>query len=289
VISVVVISKDERAIDGTLADLAAIDRPAAEEVEVVVVDASDGRLDDIRDAHPAVRWIPFARPEGVRVSIPHQRNAGVAAAGGDVIAFTDAGCRLGPDWLRRLVAPLRDEEHVTAGVALTGDGRGIYDRHIREGTGAAYLTECPTITMAFRRPAFDAVGGFDERFEYGSDIDFSWRLVDAGFRIRSVPEAVVRHDWGDLNRQVRRGYRYGRARARLYRKHVGRIADAVRDDPMVVVYPAFLLGLPLTLRFRLYPALLLVPAWRNRADGPVRVVLDHLAFGAGVLREVARR
>ena len=288
-ISVVIISKDERALDGTLADLAAVDRPAGEEVELVVVDASAGRLDDIRDAHPGVRWIPFARPPGVRVSIPHQRNAGVAAAQGDVIAFTDAGCRLDQDWLAHLTAPLRAVEHVTAGVALTDDGRGIYDRHIREGTGATYLPECPTITMAFRRSAFDAVGGFDERFEYGSDIDFSWRLVDAGLRIRSVPEAVVRHDWGDVHRQVRRGYRYGRARARLYRKHTRRLTGALRDDPMVLVYPAFLLGLPLTLRYRLYPALLLVPAWRNRADGPVRVVLDHLAFGAGVLREVARR
>jgi GT2 family glycosyltransferase len=289
VISVVVISKDERGLDGTLAGLATQRAALREDVEVVVVDASEGRLDDIRDLHPSAHWIPFERPAGVRVSIPHQRNAGVAAARGDVVAFTDAGCRPDPGWLSRLTAPLREDEHVTTGVALTADGSGIYDRHVREGAGAEYLPECPTISMAFRRSAFDAVGGFDEDFEYGSDIDFSWRLVDAGFRIRSVPDAVVRPDWGDLNRQVRRGYRYGRARARLYRKHVGRLVGALRHDPMVVVYPVFLLGLPLTLRFRLYPALLLVPAWRNRADGSVRVVLDHLAFGAGVLRELVRR
>jgi GT2 family glycosyltransferase len=284
VISVVVISKDERALDGTLGDLATQRAPDGDAVEVVVVDASDGRLDDVRDAHPGVRWIPFRRPPGVRVSIPHQRNAGVAAAGGGIVAFTDAGCRLEPGWLARLTAPLREDEHVTAGVALTEDGRGIYDRSIREGTGAAYLPECPTITMAFRRAAFDAVGGFDERFEYGSDIDFSWRLVQAGFRIRSVPEAVVRHDWGDMGRQVRRGYRYGRARARLYRTHPRRLAGALRTDPMVFAYPLFLLGLPLTWRVRLYPALLLIPAWRNRRDGAVRVVADHLAYGAGIIR-----
>lgn len=288
-ISVVVISKDERGLGGTLTDLAAQRGPGDEPFEVVVVDASEGRLDDIRDAHGRVRWIPFAGPPGVAVSIPHQRNAGVAAATGDVIAFTDSGCRMDEDWLALLTAPLRDGERATAGVALTEGGEGIYDRHIRAGSGAAYLPECPTITMAFRREAFEAVGGFDERFEYGSDIDFSWRLVDAGVRIRSVPSAVVRHDWGGLERQVRRGYRYGRARARLYRKHAGRLARALRDDPMVVVYPAFILGLPLTLRYRLYPALLLVPAWRNRRDGAARVVLDHLAFGAGVLREVVRR
>jgi hypothetical protein len=64
---------------------------------------------------------------------------------------------------------------------------------------------------------------------------------------------------------------------------------APRTDPMVLVYPLFLLGLPITLRHRSYLALLLLPAWRNRAEGPVRVVADHLAFGLGVLRELGPR
>lgn len=288
-ISIVVISKDERDLDATLAAVqdqaATLGRP----VETVVVDASEGRLDDIRDRHPGVRWIAFTRPQGVAVSIPHQRNAGVAAARGDVIVFTDAGCMPAEGWLAALVTPLGDGESVTAGVALTADGRGLYDRHVRERSTARHLPECPTINMAFTREAFDAVGGFDEDFQYGSDMDFSWRLVDAGHRIRAVPEAIVSHDWGDMERQVRRGYRYGRARTRLYRKHRHRLRTALRSDPMVLVYPVFLLGLPLTLRYRLYPALLLIPAWRNRADGPVRVLADHLAFGAGVLREALRR
>jgi hypothetical protein len=58
---------------------------------------------------------------------------------------------------------------------------------------------------------------------------------------------------------------------------------------MVLVYPAFLLGLPLTARFPLYPALLVVPAIRNRRQGALRVLSDHLAYGAGVLIQVARR
>jgi hypothetical protein len=58
---------------------------------------------------------------------------------------------------------------------------------------------------------------------------------------------------------------------------------------MVVVYPLFLLGLPLTLIFPLYPALLLIPAWRNRSLGPTRVLVDHLCFGAGILAELIWR
>jgi GT2 family glycosyltransferase len=287
-ISVVVISKDERALDETLREVTAQAAAHPDPVEVVVVDSSEGRLDDIRDRHPGVRGDPFERPRGVRVSIPHQRNAGVAAARGTTIAFTDAGCRPDPGWLAALTAPIGRGEEVTAG-AIFGWDESIYDRRMSEGLGRTYLPECPSGNMAFTREAFVRVGGFDESFDYGSDIDFSWRLSDAGMRIRLVPEAVVRHDWGDMERQLRRGYRYGRARTRLYRKHAHRLLHALRHDPMVLVYPAFLLGLPLTARFRAYPLLLLVPAWRNRRDGAARVVADHLAFGLGVLREVPRR
>lgn len=55
-----------------------------------------------------------------------------------------------------------------------------------------------------------------------------------------------------------------------------------------MIYPVFLLGLPLTVIFPFYPALLLIPAWRNRSLGAVRVVVDHLTFGAGVLAELVR-
>jgi hypothetical protein len=60
----------------------------------------------------------------------------------------------------------------------------------------------------------------------------------------------------------------------------------LRDDPIVAAYPLFLLGLPLTLRWRAYPLLLAVPLWRNRGKQPVRVVVDHLWFGVGVLSEL---
>ncbi len=291
-ISIVIISKDEPRLDDTLTDIAAQVRALREPCEIIVVDSSQGRLDLIRRRHgSAVRWLRFRRPPGVRVSIPHQRNAGVRAARGEIIVFTDAGCRPAPGWLKHLVTALYEDEQVTAGLALAASGSpGLYDRATDTARSSRYLTECPTINLAFRREAFDAVGGFDETFAYGSDIDFSWRLIDAGYRIRSVPEAVVlRHDWGTWRRQLRRSYAYGRARARLYRKHRSRMRGVLRTDPMVVVYPVFLLGLPLTVVFPLYPALLLIPAWRNRSLGAARVVADHLTFGAGVLAEVVSR
>jgi GT2 family glycosyltransferase len=289
-ISVVIISKDEPSLDETLADVTHQLRSLDEPGEIVVIDASSGRLDDIKKRHEAtVRWVDFQQPAGVRVSIPHQRNAGVREAVGDTIVFTDAGCRPRPGWLERLVAPLRADESVTAGVSQDLDGKiqyGLVTDHAGEVT---YLRESPTLNFAFRRVAFDAVGGFDETFQYGSDVDFSWRLNDAGHRIRCVPDAIIQHDYGTPRRQRRRSYMYGKARLRLYRKHRARRSQALRNDPIMIVYPLFLLGLPLTLIFPFYPLLLLIPAWRNRSAGIIRVLVDHLWFGAGVLAELVGR
>jgi GT2 family glycosyltransferase len=291
-ISIVIISKDEVSLDYTVTDVIRQAESLKESSEVVVVDASDGRLDQIRVRHEInVRWIQFTQPPGVRISIPHQRNAGVYAARGETIVFTDAGCRPEQDWLARLVAPLLQGEQITAGLTLATPGStGLYDDTARrQALESPYLTECPTINLAFTRKVFDAIGGFDENFAYGSDIDFTWRITDAGYRIRSVPDAVVRHDWGGWRRQLRRSYVYGKARARLYRKHRARLRHILRDDPVVVVYPLFILGLPLTFLTPFYPALLLVPAWRNRSNGAVRVVVDHLSYGVGVLMELVDR
>ena len=291
-ISIVIISKDEPAIDATLTALCGQIADLAVPCEILVIDASDGRLDDIRHAHDSeVRWIQFERPPGVRVTIPHQRNVGVREAVGDVIVFTDAGCYPQAGWLANLIAPLFAGEDVTAGLTLAS-AAGL-DPYRNNGMphllSDGYLTECPTINMAFSRKVFDAIGGFDESFAYGSDADFSWRLVDAGFRILAVPDAIVRHDWGSRRRQLRRSYSYGKARARLYRKHRSRLRHVLRDEPDTVIYPLFLLGLPLTLIFPPYPALLLIPAWRNRSAGVLTVLVDHLVHGAGVLAELAGR
>jgi len=287
-ISIVIISKDEPGLEDTITGVICQAKDLTESSEIVIVDASEGRLDHIRIRHEGqVRWVQFERPPGVRVSIPHQRNAGVRVARGEIIVFTDSGCLPDVGWLARLVAPLMRGEHVTAGLTLAAaQGTRLYDGGARQALQSLYQKECSTINLAFCRTAFDAVGGFDEGFAYGSDIDFSWRLIDAGYRIRGVSDAVIRHDWGTWRRQMRRSYVYGKARMRLYRKHPGRLKHVLRNDPMVVVYPAFLLGLPLTVVFRFYPALLLIPAWRNRSDGVVRVLLDHLLYGVGVLAEL---
>ena len=51
--------------------------------------------------------------------------------------------------------------------------------------------------LLLRREAFEAVGGFDERyFMYMEDVDLGDRLTRAGWSNVYVPDAVIRHDRG---------------------------------------------------------------------------------------------
>jgi len=290
-VSIVVISKNEPVLDETLSAVESQAQAFVGDVEIIVVDASAGRMDGVKARHSTVRWVAYEPPTGVRISIPHQRNRGVGAARGDLIVFIDAGCLPTPGWLHRIATAITEHgEHVAAGLAVPPqETHSHYQLEVERVRASAYIEEAPTLNLAFTRAAFEAVGGFDEQFEYGSDIDFSWRLVDHGFRIRSVPEAVVEHDWGPPGRQLRRAFVYGRARARLYQKHAARRGRIWRDDPVVLVYPLFLIGLPLTLVLPAYPLLLLIPGWRARRYGAASVLADHLAYGVGVLSVIVPR
>ena len=286
--SLVIVNKDERFLSDTLQAL----KPFVGQTlcEVLVVDASNGALDDIRLSHEWARWIDYAQPPGVRTTIAHQRNIGVRLAEGDIIVFTDSGCLPEDGWLERLLAPILEEgESVSCGPARA-IGTSVYSGvHWWGNADKDYVPMAPTINLAFRREAFEAVGGFDESFGSAEDIDFTWRLTDCGYRLRWVQDAVVQHDWGTPTRQLRRAFFYGKGWSRLLRKHPHRIREAAKQNSVPMVYALFLLGLPLTLKWRWYPLVLLWPIWRHRNE-ELRwlVLLDHLVMGAGVLHELVR-
>lgn len=48
--------------------------------------------------------------------------------------------------------------------------------------------------FVIRREVFESIGGFDESFfMYAEDVDLSWRVRTAGYQLRYVPKAVIRH------------------------------------------------------------------------------------------------
>jgi GT2 family glycosyltransferase len=287
-ISLLIVNKGDRGVADTLEALRTMPADPAWTIETVVVDASDGRLDDVRRRFPEVAWFPFAA-RADKPTIAEQRNLAVANSGGEVIVFIDAGCVPDPGWLPALVAPLAGgEELLVAGSHRSARGRSIRDESAHYVGNRRYVHEAPSLNLAVARGVFDLIGTFDESFHYGSDIDFTWRAVDAGCRIRYVPEAVVAHDWGSTRSELRRSFRYGQARYRLYAKHPQRLRTAWREDPEDLAYPLFLVIAPLALFSPWIAALLAIPLIKNLRHRPLLTVVHHLVYGAGMLSEAAR-
>ena len=75
--------------------------------------------------------------------------------------------------------------------------------------------------MGVKRTAYQALGGFS-RMRFGEDIDFSYRLIENGYKSRLFPEAWVWHKRRtDLRKFFRQVYNSGIARINLEKRHPG--------------------------------------------------------------------
>lgn len=76
-----------------------------------------------------------------------------------------------------------------------------------------------SFNMGVRRAVFEAVGGFAP-MRFGEDIDLSYRIVEAGYEPRLVPDSWVYHKrrtrWRQFFKQV---FNSGAARVELSRRH----------------------------------------------------------------------
>ena len=100
-ISVVIIVKDEVFIRDTLVALR--EQCKIENAECVVIDASEGRIDHVRDQNRWVNWFDFQTPLGMSSTISIQRNVGIRVARAPIIMFCDAGNIPDINWIRRWI------------------------------------------------------------------------------------------------------------------------------------------------------------------------------------------
>ena len=197
----------------TLQSLQAVDVPTEVPAEFLLLDnnSSDTTPETFDAAVPALSGF-IAGVKRIGVATPGQcyaRNAGLAAARGEVIVFTDDDVRFSPGWLQALTEPLlRDEADAVQGAIKIAPQ---LQRPWQEPVHRAFLAEtsgdglsAPTALIgancAFHRRVLEKVPAFDTelgpgRLGFMDDTLFSWQLREAGFRLQGVltPETQVEH------------------------------------------------------------------------------------------------
>jgi glycosyltransferase involved in cell wall biosynthesis len=205
-----------------LRSLLACDYPA---LEVIVCD--DGSTDGTAEIASA---FPFRLLRLEHVGLSGARNAGIAAARGEIVAFLDADAACHPEWPYHLALSL-DEESVqaTGGPNLPFEAARLVERAVARAPGNpvevlisdARAEHVPGCNMAYRRDALLEVGGFDPVYvTAGDDVDLCWKLLDRGHEIAFAAAAQVRHHRRSaVGSFLRQQIGYGRAERLISQRH----------------------------------------------------------------------
>jgi GT2 family glycosyltransferase len=268
--SIVIPSLNSPTIHRTLAALAP--EVAAAGGQVLVVGRDEPGLVPRR---PWLVWLDTGRPVPPAVA----RNLGAQRATGDPLCFIDADCEAAPGWLAALLARFDEASAAIVGGGVAFDADNYWTLADNIATFYPYLAsrppgerdQLPSLNLAVRRSAWQAVGPFDERYPFpaAEDSDWSLRARLAGYRLLFEPRAVVWH-------------RPARASAAALWRHAVRFgASSIKVDAR----HRDVLGRPLPLRhwlLLLASAPLLAAAVTGRCFLGDRALWRHLATAPAV-------
>jgi glycosyltransferase involved in cell wall biosynthesis len=217
--------------------LASLAAQSERDFEVILVDQNgDERLAPLADiwseAGMRLRRIRAAR------GLSHARNAGLAVAGGELVAFPDDDCWY-PTTLLATVAVWFAAHAELAGLTGRTVAPGGEPTCGRWAPAAAEISrrrvfrQGNSASLFLRRAAVAAVGGFDEQLGLGADspwwageeTDYLLRLLEHGFRLQYVPSLEIFH-LPQLLTAAEKVRRSGRGMGRVMRRHHMGVAAA---------------------------------------------------------------
>jgi mycofactocin system glycosyltransferase len=220
-------------ITDCLEALSALDYPL-EKLEIIVVDdASDDTTPRAIERFPQVRLLRMQQHRQASFC----RNRAAEIARGDLLAFTDSDCLADANWLRELVPAFRDRTLGALGgwVDAAGDKNPL-DRYekaksalkigawFRRSDQVERFFYVPTCNFLVRKDLFLRLNGFRESLHVGEDVDFCWRLQDAGFAMEYRPMGKVSHKHRNrLGAFCARRFDYGTSEPVLQQLHTARV------------------------------------------------------------------
>lgn len=212
-VSVIICTRDRvQRLAATLQSFHNLVIPEDISAELVVVDngSSDGTAEYVNSVR--IPNLPLRLVHEQTAGLSHARNAAIKHSVGSVLLWTDDDVLLEPYWLVRMVRPiLAGEADATAGTVIIPPDlkerlRGtVLERRqawlaSTEDMDMAAPGRMVGANMAFGRhvlakiPEFDVhLGAGPNSLGFYEDTLFAWQLINAGFRLVGVADAVAHH------------------------------------------------------------------------------------------------
>ena len=259
-------------------------------IEIIVVDDRSGDESAAILRRLSQRW-PLRLLAGEGRGAAAAINEGVRAARFPIVCQVDQDVVIGPGWMRRLTMELEDPT-VGAAQGYYGTDRGAglcaramsFDLEQRYAAIAGRDTgHVCTGNSAYRAGALRDVGLFDETLGYGYDNDVSYRLRDAGHRLRLCRDARSVHRWRDgIAGYLVQQYGFGYGRIDLVAKHPRRVGGDTVSPAAMMSHPVVMAVALTTFAIAALAAVVDRP-WRSIAIGAASLVgglaLERLVAG----------
>jgi glycosyltransferase involved in cell wall biosynthesis len=167
--------------------------------EIIITDAGStdetlGLLKELSRQSP----VPFHIIIESGVNIARGRNIAIAKAGFNIIATTDFGCRLHPDWLEKLLTPFELDSNieVVAGMYQAVDHKGNKLDRLAWWTNNSLIDPNWFLpsgrSSAFTKEIWKIIGGYPEWLTMtGEDTFFALELKKYANKWAFVPEAIA--------------------------------------------------------------------------------------------------
>lgn len=222
--------------------------------EIVICDggSKDGTVEILQTYADRLPQLRIIRAAGANIS--QGRNRAIAHASGAVIASTDAGVRLAPRWLEKLVAPIEEggPDASTAFSAVAGFFLADVDGPFQLAMGATVLPQAREIvptsflpssrSMAFSKELWQRVGGYPDWLDYSEDLVYDLRIkaLSAGGdpAFAWAPEAVAHfRPRTTMSAFWKQYFRYARGDGKA---DLWRVRHAIRFAIYLLLIPALL-------------------------------------------------
>jgi len=242
-------------------------------------------------------------------------NSAIARSGGEIVIRVDGHCEITPDYVRRCVQHIYENEVDAVGGPIETVGStplaqtiaiamstpfGVGNSAFRTVNDKEMLVDTVAFP-AYTRHALQLAGPFDEELVRNQDDEYNYRLSDLGVKILLAPDVKSKYySRSSLSSLWRQYWQYGFWKVRVLQKHprqmhlrqfapplfVASLLSAALLAPFTLagqVALAAILGLYLIANLTASLYVTRRHGWRHLPLLPVVFAILHLAYGSGFL------